>query len=471
MNKSKPPLHASSLILIMSGFLLFIAVTIFIGYLAYSKAYHFFLSYNLTDLGGPAIVSAQPTTTPDASGTPAPTPLSTAQSGPIVEPWDKASRVSILVMGLDYRDWEAGEGPPRTDTMILLSIDPVTMSAGMLNIPRDLWVAIPGGFGYSKINTAYPIGEANQWPGGGPGMAMDAVEALLGIPIDYYAQIDFNVFEDFIDELGGINILPPEEITVDPIGPGNTVVLKNKPYRLDGPTALAYARARSTEGVDFDRADRQQQVILAIRDRIMDIGIPTLLAKAPQLYEDLSAGIHTNLSLEDALQLGMLALQIPVEEYKRGSIAPPEAVTFGKSPDGTQDILKPVPDRIRQLRDEIFASSSFASPIAEGKDNTELMQLEDARLLVLNGTYAGGLAGNTENYLKGEGANVVGTGDGEKVTYTKVIDYTGNPYTLRYLVDLMNITPYSIVSEYNPSSDVDVIVVLGDDWAGNNPLP
>ena len=471
MKNSNRTLQASSLILILSGLLLFLAAAIFIGYTAYSKSYQFFLSYNLTSLGGPPIVAANATGTPDASGLPAPTAQPTAQVGPMVEPWDGASRVTVLVMGLDYRDWTENEGPPRTDTMILLTIDPLTMSAGMLSIPRDLWVAIPGGFGYSKINTAYPIGVAQNWPGGGPGMAVDAVEALLGVPIDYYAQIDFSAFERFIDELGGIHLLPEEEITVDPIGPGNTVVLEAKPQLLDGPTALAYARARGTEGGDFDRALRVMHVILSTRDRIIDLGVAEMIARAPAIYADLESGIHTNMSLDDALRLGVLALQINPDEYKRGAIAPPESVLLLKSPDGTQDILKPVPDKIRLLRDEIFATSSFTSPIAQGKDAPTLMQLEQARITVLNGTLAGGLAGTTEDYLKSQGANVTGTGDGEKVTYTRVIDYTGNPYTLRYLVDLMKITPYSIFSEYDPSSQVDVVVLLGDDWAGNNPMP
>ena len=82
-------------------------------------------------------------------------------------------------MGLDYRDWEAGEGPPRTDTMILLTIDPLTKTAGMLNIPRDLWVSIPG-FEYGRINTAYPLGIAFDVPGGGPALAMQTIESLAG---------------------------------------------------------------------------------------------------------------------------------------------------------------------------------------------------------------------------------------------------------------------------------------------------
>lgn len=471
MRNANFALRASSVMLILSGLLFYVAVGVFIGNTAFSKSYQFFLSYNLTSLGGPAIVAGEQAGESAEEGVPAVNMLPTEQAEIMVEPWNGASRVSLLVVGLDYSDWRENSGPPRTDTMILLSLDPLTMSVGMLNIPRDLWVAIPGGFGYGKINTAYPLGEANQWPGGGAGLAMDTVEALLGIPIDYYAQVDFQSFEKFIDELGGIHLLPPEEIMVDPIGPGNTVVLKTKPYRLDGATALAYARARGTEGGDFDRADRQQRVILSIRDRIIDLGVTTMISKAPQIYADLAEGIHTNLGLEDAIRLGLLVLQIPTEEYKRGTIGPPDSVTLEKSPDGSLDILRPVPDKIRMLRDEIFAMSSFTSPIAQGKDTRTLMGLEQARITVLNGSSASGLASRTQDYLNGEGGNVIGTGDGDRVTYTRLIDYTGNPYTLRYLVDLMKVTPYSIFSEYDPNSQVDVVVLLGDDWAGNNTLP
>ena len=126
-------------------------------------------------------------------------------------------------MGLDYRDWE-GEGPSRTDTMMLLTLDPVSRTAGMLSIPRDLWVNVPG-YDYGKINTAYYLGELYNLPGGGPGLAEQTVNELLGVDINYYAQIDFSAFENFIDQIGGIDVEVPYELTVDPIGPGNTVTL------------------------------------------------------------------------------------------------------------------------------------------------------------------------------------------------------------------------------------------------------
>ena len=78
--------------------------------------------------------------------------------------WDGASRITVLIIGLDYRDYLANDGPPRSDTMILLTIDPLTKTAGMLSIPRDMWVNIPG-FQYGRINMAYFYGEGSKLPG------------------------------------------------------------------------------------------------------------------------------------------------------------------------------------------------------------------------------------------------------------------------------------------------------------------
>ena len=449
--------------------ILFIIAASFAAYVAYSKSRAFFLTFNLAQIPGLAVINNS-SATPNAEGTPASTPVPTISTGPAPQPWDGASRVTILVMGLDYRDWEAGDGPPRTDTMILLTIDPLTKTAGMLNIPRDLWVNIPG-FEYGRINTAYPLGIAFNVPGGGPAQAMLTVESLLGVPIDYYAIIDFYAFEQFIDELGGIYVNVPAEIKVDPIGEHNTVTLQPGRQLLDGPTALAYARARYTEGGDFDRAQRQQDVILAIRDRAVELGPAQLATRASALYNELASGIHTDMSLDDALRLGWLALDIPGSSIQRGAIAPPNAVMLAKSPDGTQDILIPVPDQIRLIRDQVFASSSMASPVLNAGDPQANMQAEGAAIVVANGTYVEGLAIRTQAYLQSQGANVVGTQNSDYTTYTRIIDYTGNPYTMRYLSELMKVTPYSIIFQYDPNSQVDVLVILGDDWAGNNPMP
>lgn len=394
-----------------------------------------------------------------------------SENGPNPLPWDGANRVTILVMGLDYRDWE-GEGPSRTDSMMLVTMDPVSRTAGMLSIPRDLWVNIPG-FGYGKINTAYYLGELYDLAGGGPGLAIQTVEDLLGIDINYYAQIDFAAFENFINEIGGIEVDVPYEITVDPIGPHNTVTLSQGLQRLDGPTALAYARNRETFGSDFDRADRQQQVVMAIFDQITSLGaLPKLIANSPTIYNNLRNGIHTNLSLKETISLAWTVAQLPRENIKKGIVGPNE-VTISVSPDG-MDILLPDMDAVRAVRDQVFATTSGIAPAATVyvSNPEELRQAESATVSVLNATTTPGLASQTTEFLSGQGINVTITGNAEEQSDTTVIiDYTGKPYTVQYLVELLNIQPNSIYSRYDPNSQVDIAILLGTDWAQNNTMP
>jgi LCP family protein required for cell wall assembly len=275
-------------------------------------------------------------------------------------PWDGSTRVTILLMGLDYRDWEAGVGAPRSDSMILLSVDPITKQVSMLSIPRDLWVEIPG-FSHNRINTAYSSGEANRLPGGGPALAMRTVEAVVGVPIQYYAVIDFATFERMIDEIGGIDVLVTERIKISPIGRLSRW-LEPKAYHLDGPDALAYARVRKAAGGDFGRAARQQQVAMAILDRVTGFDmIPTLVAKAPTLYQQLSSGVRTNMTLNEMIALAWMARDISSEHIHRGVIGPPNMVGFYTRPDGAQ-VLRAVPDQIRLLRDQLFADTSAIAP-------------------------------------------------------------------------------------------------------------
>lgn len=441
------------------------------AYLTFIAVRDFVASWEMTNLPGATIRDATPT--PGGEGAAAvdlTMPMQPA-GAPTPEPWDGADRVSLLVMGLDYRDWSEGEGPPRTDTMILFTVDPINRSAGLLSIPRDLWVNIPG-FDYGRINSAYQLGEAFKVVGGGPQLATDTVEELLGVPIDYYAQVDFGAFVRFIDEIGGVKIDIPEKIKVDPMGDNNAKVLKPGVQTLPGDLALAYVRARKTEGGDFDRAQRQQQVIMGIRDRILEFEmLPTLISKAPALYAELSAGVHTNLNLDTAIRLAWMASQIPRDKIRQGAIGS-EQVSFASSPDGQQEVLKPITEKIRLLRDEIFTESGPASPLAVKMDTTELLRVENARIVVLNGSYAAGLASTTVDYLKSLGLNVVETGNAESyATYTQITFYTGKPYTVKYLVDLMKISEFRITHVFDPTRNTDIVITLGDDWAASNPMP
>jgi LCP family protein required for cell wall assembly len=309
-------------------------------------------------LGGINPFQASGGSSPLATPAPGETPIEIPEVTP--QPWTGEERVTILLLGLDYRDWSAGTGPPRTDSMILVTLDPITRQAGLLSIPRDLWVEVPG-FGHNRINTAYPNGEASRLPGGGPGLAMQTVEDVIGVPIQFYAVVDFSTFERLIDEIGGIDVLVHAPIHIAPIG-RQSIALEAKPYHFDGAEALAYARTRSGSEGDFGRARRQQQVALAILDRVLNPGIiPTLVTRAPALYAELQAGIRTNMTLDQMIQLGWLAVQIDKESYHMGVIAPPNMVGFYNLPGGAA-VLRPVPDQIRILRDEIFTQTSAFGP-------------------------------------------------------------------------------------------------------------
>jgi polyisoprenyl-teichoic acid--peptidoglycan teichoic acid transferase len=389
---------------------------------------------------------------------------------PTLTPWDGVGRVTILLLGLDYRDWEAGSEYSRSDTMIILTLDPLSKTAGILSIPRDMWVAIPG-FQHEKINTAYFLGDAYKLPGGGPGLAVKTVEQFLGVPINYYAQIDFGAFVKFIDELGGVKINVPEPITIDLLGAGSATKKKLQPgvQILPGEWALAYARNRYTPGGDFDRARRQQQVIMAIRDRVLSLNmLPTLIAKANILYQQLASGVHTNLTLDQVGKLALLASQVPDQNIKRGVIDQ-SYILYGRSPDNLS-ILIPLPDKIRVLRDDIFADTTALGPLTPG-DALARMQAENARVSIQDGTGAQDLSERTAQYLQTQGVNVIeATGAAESAALTTIIDHTGKPFTSRFLVDLMGVSPQKIVYDYNPGAHADIEIILGDDWANKNAL-
>lgn len=390
--------------------------------------------------------------------------------------WDGASRITVLLIGLDYRDWEAGLGAPRSDTMILLTIDPLTKTAGMLSIPRDLWVNVPG-FGYSRINTAYSSGEGSKLPGGGPELARKTVEQVIGVPIHYYAQIDFNTFVEFIDLIGGVDIYNDEELRLDRVGTGKDKIKLTccGMRHLWGEGALAYARYRKGDDGDIGRSRRQQKLILAIRDKVLSPeNFPVMLGQANQFYNEFSAGIKTNMPFDLAIQLGVLAKDIPVESIEQGVIdytmVTLDDVTLGGA---NASIMKPMPDKIRVLRDEIFTSGGALSPLASAGDPTALMQADTARVRILNGSFSPGLDVNTGNYLLTQGVQVVEVGSASQAyDRTTVILYAPKLYTLKYFQVLFGLNSSTqILIQPDPSSPVDVEVRLGNDWANSNPMP
>ncbi len=240
-------------------------------------------------------------------GEPTPTLIPTSEARSADE------RTNILVMGIDRRPGESFVS--RTDSMLLVSIDPQTEEASMLSIPRDLYAVIPG-YGRDRINTAFVYGSSGDNPIGGAAMAMNTVEYNLGVPIDHYVLIDFSAVIKGIDTLGGVDIIVPFDID-DPTYPDmnygyDPLFIPAGLQHLDGSTALKYARTRHVDN-DFGRAYRQQQLIMAARDKALGLGIGGLLTRAPELYARIEQGIRTDLSLEQIVQLARVASGIDSE--------------------------------------------------------------------------------------------------------------------------------------------------------------
>lgn len=378
--------------------------------------------------------------------------------------WEGKNRVSILLMGIDQRCDEAG--PAHTDTMMILTIDPVGLSAAMLSLPRDLWVEIPN-FGVDRINQANYYGEIYEYPGGGQALAVQTVEALLGVPIDYYVAVNFDAFVEVVDLIGGIDIDVPEAID-DPNYPDqcygyDPFSIAAGEQHLDGEAALKYARTRATFGGDVDRAGRQQAVILAVRQKIFDLNsIPQLIAQAPQLWQTSQENVRTNMTLDEAIQLALLVQDIPRESI-RTAVLDFNYVYNETTPDGRQ-VLVPVRENIRQLRDQLFAPPAIPTPVIENLP--ALMAAENARVAVYNGTAEFGLAGLTQEYLESFGINVSEVGNADASTYltSQVITYGSYPNTSRYLMQLMHVPPLNVSSGTNPNGDYDILIIIGNDW-------
>ncbi|GAB4467683.1 MAG: hypothetical protein Kow00124_00910 [Anaerolineae bacterium] len=375
-------------------------------------------------------------------------------------------RVTVLLMGIDERAFE--QGPARTDTMILLTLDPATGTAGMISIPRDLWVAIPDYGVYDRINTAYFRGQADQYPGGGgAALARLTVQHNLGVEVPYYATVNFQAFIQIIDQIGCIPITVPQTID-DPTYPApdgygyDPFYLEAGEYCMGGETLLKYSRTRSTFGGDFDRAARQQQVLRAIREHVLSTGqLPNLLARAPQLYETVSDGISTNLSLQQIVELARLAASIQ-ESRICSAVINNEYVDSQTLPDGSQ-VLVPNRNTVRQLVLDVWTGQGTCDPTM--REIAEAARAEGATISILNGTAREGLATITRDRLAAVGIQVTSIGNAERSDYaqTIIINHNGKDATARFLAAQLGVAE-SLIAAGTPGSAYDIEVILGEDY-------
>jgi hypothetical protein len=264
---------------------------------------------------------------------------------------------------------------------------------------------------------------------------------------------------------------------LDRQGSGNDhFVLKAGDNRkLCGEKALAYVRYRKDKEGDVARSRRQQAVILSIRDKVLaPENFANLLGEADDFYNKFSSGIKTNMPFDVALRLGVLAKDIPVSSIQSGVIDYTMVALDDTTINGVNaSVVKPFPDKIRELRDKIFTTGGPVSPLAATGDPTALMQADGARVRILNGTYTPGLETTTGNYFLTQGMGVTEVGGADRAyDNTIIILYKPKLYTMKYLQAVFGVTSGSQIRiEPDPNQTVDLEVRLGNSWAANNPMP
>ncbi|MCZ7546656.1 MAG: LCP family protein [Anaerolineae bacterium] len=418
-----------------------------------------------------ALAASAPTAAP-VTPTEGPTPTPTLEFAPRDDP----ERVTVLLLGVDERDIE--EGPWRTDTIMLLSFDPVRSTVSMLSIPRDLWVNIPG-YQPARINMANFFGDGTNFPGGGPVLAMRAVEATLGVSVDHYVLINFETFLTLADTLisaigrPGVEICVPEEID-DPAYPepgGYGTIRVNFPagcQDMDAEALLQYARTRHGNS-DFDRAARQQQIIRAIKDEVVSVGgIQALIGQAQAVWEAVREGVRTDLAFDQIISLALAAQSVPGENI-RSAILDQHYVTFERTTDG-QEVLVPQRDSVRALVQMLFSPPLSQQELASLARSREA----GAAITVTNGTSVEGLAASAADVLRNAGLNVGAVLPADSNNYEESVIWvrTGRWYSAWYAASLLGIHPeVAQPGRGGFPGDWDILIILGADYAGAGQQP
>lgn len=265
-------------------------------------------------------------------------------------------RMNLLVVGLDGFSNEY-QRSARTDTILLVGVNFAARSAEILSLPRDLWLPVPNGLPIveARLNAAYHYGELYGVAGGGPAQLQATLEQGLGVHVDRYVVVSFLAFEQAIDAIGGIEVDVPEAIHDARFPrrsvPNDTIAIDFPAGRvqMNGATALIYARIRHDSN-DFQRMRRQQQVLFAARDRLLQ---PETLPHLPALAQILFSSVRTNLSWEDVALLGCVGPQIDRAAIQ-ARVVDSSMVEAKTLADGAQ-VLLPRPDSLPALIQEFSA--------------------------------------------------------------------------------------------------------------------
>jgi LCP family protein required for cell wall assembly len=372
-----------------------------------------------------------------------------------LEPLTDNETVNFLLIGSDKRPGSSY----RTDTLVIAILWPKEGQVSLISIPRDLWIYIPT-VGMQRINTAYQSGELTGYAGGGPGLLKDTIAYNLGIRIDHTAMVEFDGFRSMVDTLGGVDVPVGCAYTdwrlidpsYDPYNEDNWWLYTVGPgyVHMDGDLALWYARSRSKSS-DFDRGRRQQEVLRSIFDQALRTDT---LSKIPQLYNDFSSLVVTDLGLTDLLKLAPYAPRMSNADIRGYYIRPPY-VSSWMTPGGAAVLL---PDE--KALQQMLVEATTLSQIAEVR--------EAIKIDVQNGTAVASqelLAASNLNYMGYDTS--VSAADNQDYATSVLVDFTvGQDPNERYII--LNALGLSDTANQlsmpDPNSPVPYRLILGYDY-------
>jgi LCP family protein required for cell wall assembly len=257
-------------------------------------------------------------------------------------------RLNVLVLGLDRRPDQGYV--VRSDTMMLMTVYRSGPRAAILSVPRDLYVEIPD-VGADRINTAHFWGES-QVEGGGPVLASRTVAQAFGVPVHRCVRVDFDGFRAIIDAAGGVDVFV-EEAVVDNAYPSDDygvvrIEIPAGQQHMDGETALRYVRSRHGSS-DFNRAERQQQVLIALAHRLLE---PGTWPRLPLVHRAVTSSVDTDLTTRDLLLFFTVVHRVGVDGIEHHVIGREMTQPWTK-PTGAA-VLLPRWELIRPLVQDLF---------------------------------------------------------------------------------------------------------------------
>lgn len=283
--------------------------------------------------------------------------------------WNGKERMNILLLGVDNR---AKDLQPRSDTIMIFSIDPSTKQAFIFSILRDTYVTIPG-LGKDKINAAF----AN----GGPDLAMKTIRDFLQIPIHHYMITDFQGFEGLVNAVGGIDLSVEKDLNYADDGVYD-IHLKAGQQHLDGKKALMYVRFRADAMSDFARTERQRKLLSALAK---EIETPLTLIRFPNMAKAAAPYVQTDMGIWDSLTLAPLLMGMNAANISTSQVPPMQFLTEANTPQG-EAILKPDIASVRAYVQEKFKGSAMKPKQVDS--NAPVPASKNVGRAVVTGEYA-----------------------------------------------------------------------------------